>query len=274
MYKRMIRMSMTIVCAAFLTWNSGSLECMAANELIVEVSESNPGAEEEIAEILCTGTRYVSTFSLNLRSGPSTETESLGMLSLNHPVELLSSDGSEFYKVKTNGLEGYLHRDYLSETKTEKVTEAELPAGSKYASITDLQDRVAAIAKDNKGTKKCKSSMCAAWVSGIYQAAGLGYPGGDAIDYWTRWSESGSASMEDIPVGAAVVGSGSGSKDGNKYGHIAIYLGDGMVAENIGKHRVISLEEWAQKQVGRCKGYQGYIGWVWPYEASLGDKVQ
>ncbi len=138
-----------------------------------------------------------------------------------------------------------------------------------------IQATVANIAKNNRGTYPCTAGYCAAWVSGVYDAAGLGRPSGNAIDYWNQWKDSGSTSSENIPVGAVVVGSGSNNPEGGKrYGHVGIHIGNGMIAHNIGHHDICSLAQWV---AGSCKGtmfpqyggYHGYIGWVWPFGKPL-----
>lgn len=213
------------------------------------------------------GTRYINNTSVNVRSFPTMSGAVIERLNTNDVVELLVVTPTGYCQVQSGDLVGFVHKDYLSETKIIIKPEPKpvTRPSSQFASIANLQERVVAIAKSNQGTRPCTGGWCAAWVSGIYEAAGLGYPGGNAIDYWTRWSSSGSTSMDNIPIGAVVVGSGSGSAAGNKYGHVGIYLGDGMVADNVGYHRIISLDEWAARQVGTCNGYHGYIGWVWPY---------
>ncbi|XCP83585.1 glucosaminidase domain-containing protein [Roseburia hominis] len=136
--------------------------------------------------------------------------------------------------------------------------------GNDEESSSELQRRIAEIARTGQGTRPCRSGYCAAWVSGVYEAAGLGYPGGNAIDYWNRWKASGSTSMRNIPVGAAVLSSGSG-RDGAVYGHIGIYIGDGKVANNIGYLSIVTVEEFANAGTATCQGHRGWIGWVYPY---------
>ena len=65
--------------------------------------------------------------------------------------------------------------------------------------------------------------------------------------------------MENIPPGAIVCGSGYGSM-GSIYGHVGIYLGNGMVANNRGYFSVESLEEWCSWQTATCQGHTGWIG--------------
>ena len=110
----------------------------------------------------------------------------------------------------------------------------------------------------------CTPDMCAQWVTGIYQAAGAPtIPYGNAIDMWNNYKNTGNTSMENIPPGAIVCGSGYGSM-GSIYGHVGIYLGNGMVANNRGYFSVESLEEWCSWQTATCQGHTGWIGWVFP----------
>ena len=122
---------------------------------------------------------------------------------------------------------------------------------------------VAETAALNKGTFPCNLGWCAAWVSGVYNAAGVLPPHGNAIDYWNKWKHTGSTSMTDIPVGAAVISSGAGY-DGSVYGHIGIHIGGGVVASNIGYCKIETVESFGMSATATCQGHRGYIGWVWP----------
>lgn len=152
--------------------------------------------------------------------------------------------------------------------------------GSIPSAVSSRQQRVADIAESNSGTVAAVHGKCAAWVSGVYEAAGVGYPGGNAIDYWHYWKDSGSTDLSNIPVGAAVVGSGSTSSSGRTYGHVGIYLGGGRIAHNVGGNHVTisSLEEfedyYCEGNLSQCpysayRGMQGILGWVWPNGQAL-----
>ncbi len=220
---------------------------------------------EEFQDAKSIGTRYVSATCVNFRVGASLDARVLDKLYRNTKVELLADEKNGFSLIRYNGQIGYMYSEYLSESQIK----TEYTPQYNYSNITNLRERVATIAKNNQGTQPCASGYCAKWVSGVYQAAGIGYPGGHAIDYWTRWGSTGSTSLDNIPVGAVVVGSGSGSVLGNQYGHVGIYIGNGLVADNVGYHRIISLQEWVAYNVGVCHGYCGYIGWVWPYGKAI-----
>ena len=228
------------------------------SENICYVSADDFGDDKNLILDKIEGQKYTNS-NTSIKEYPSTDSKSIKQLSVNTKIDLLFINDNGYYKVKSEEIEGYIHKDNLSDTKTNY--------------ITDLQKKVSRIARNNQGTYPCTANYCAAWVSGIYQAAGACNPSGNAIDYWLQWSHTGSTSMNNIPVGAVVVGSGSGSSMGNKYGHVGVYLGDGMVADNVGYHRIVSLKEWASGQVGYCRGYHGYIGWVWPCNKELGNGI-
>ena len=147
--------------------------------------------------------------------------------------------------------------------------------GSVGAVSNALQKKVASLARNNQGYREAVTGECAAWVSGVYAAAGLEYPGGNAIDYWDWWRGEGSSDMSKVPVGAAVVGSGSMSSAGLTYGHIGIYIGSGLIAHNAGGNvaTISTIEEfeddYCNGNLSSCyysayKGKQGILGWVWP----------
>lgn len=135
-------------------------------------------------------------------------------------------------------------------------------------STAGLAQTIATNARNNNGWYPAAAGMCAQWVAGIYAQSGAGRPYGNAIDYWNKWSYSGSTSKYDIPVGAAVISSGAGVLAAT-YGHIGIYLGNGMVASNIGGVKIESIDSFDRGATATCQGHRGYIGWVWPNGVAL-----
>lgn len=137
-------------------------------------------------------------------------------------------------------------------------------SGSYDGVETDLMKRIAAIARENQSLYPCEPDMCAAWVTGVYQAAEAPeIPWGNGIDMWNTYQNTGNTSMENIPPGAVVCGSGSGPM-GELYGHVGIYIGDGLVANNVGRFSIETVEDWASWQSATCQGHTGWIGWVYP----------
>lgn len=137
-------------------------------------------------------------------------------------------------------------------------------SGNYSGKVTDDMQKIVDVATNNTGTYPCTPDMCAAWVTGVYAAAGYStVPYGNAIDMWNNYSSTGSTSMDNIPPGAIVLGSGVGSA-GSIYGHSGVYLGNGMVANNVGRHSIEPLDSWCSWQSATCQGHTGWIGWVFP----------
>ncbi|MSR93959.1 hypothetical protein FYJ34_06750 [Clostridiaceae bacterium 68-1-5] len=138
------------------------------------------------------------------------------------------------------------------------------PANVVYnGKITEKMKQVVAIAGGNRSAFPCTANYCAAWVSGVYQAAGLGSISGNAIDMWNNYKYTGSTDQGNIPPGAVVCSSGWGMM-GSIYGHVGIYLGNGMVANNKGYFAVETMSEFLAWQTATCQGHTGWIGWVMP----------
>ena len=86
--------------------------------------------------------------------------------------------------------------------------------------------------------------LCAMWVSRVYNAAGLGYPGGNANNMY--WNFCTSSNKGDLKPGMIVAVStyAGGSSAGRTYGHVGIYVGNGTVMDNVGYIRTIGLDSW------------------------------
>ena len=157
--------------------------------------------------------------------------------------------------------------DILHETSMKVTGDSASSGGSSSGQYdegdaNEIQRKIAEIAEhaDQYGIPTTPD-YCAMFVSMVYQKAGRPYPGGNAIDMWNSWSASGSTSMENIPVGSIVCGSGSGSM-GAIYGHVGVYIGGGKVANNTGRLSIETLENWVSWQTATCQGHRGWIGWV------------
>lgn len=87
--------------------------------------------------------------------------------------------------------------------------------------------------------------LCAMWVSRVYQLAGCGYPGGNACDMYYAFCSSSDRSKLKVGMAVAVPSYGGDPTGmGQIYGHVAIYIGDGMVRDNIGYVNTQSLDSW------------------------------
>ena len=122
--------------------------------------------------------------------------------------------------------------------------------------VNDTQKKIVAVATNSaKYGISARSGYCQAWVADVYQAVtgsrGSAHCALCAADMWavsSDWSK--------IPVGATVYGYAS-----NPYGHVGIYIGNGMVAHNIGYIKIEPIEDW-------IKTYKGFA-WGWENNMSL-----
>ena len=158
--------------------------------------------------------------------------------------------------------------DYQGEaaTKLTKIPSTEFASSGR---VTDIMQKIADVASNNSGGGY--DNMCEAWAELQWQnATGMArecQP--STYDAYKAWGVS--TSKDNIPVGAMVYGSGSPTVDSvnNPYGHVGIYVGDGMVADQGG---VVSLDQWISWQHANCDGHQGWLGWGWQNGIDLTKK--
>lgn len=122
--------------------------------------------------------------------------------------------------------------------------------------VNDTQKKIVAVATNSaKYGISARSGYCQAWVADVYQAVtgsrGSAHCALCAADMWAVSSD-----FSQIPVGATVYGYAS-----NPYGHVGIYIGNGMVAHNIGEIKIQSLESW-------IKTFKGFA-WRWENEIRI-----
>ncbi len=85
--------------------------------------------------------------------------------------------------------------------------------------------------------------LCAMWVSQVFSTAGFSYPNGNANDMYYSWCTSSDRSQ--LKPGMIVaVSTHPFSPAGKIYGHVGIYMGNGVVRDNIGYIRTESLDSW------------------------------
>lgn len=85
--------------------------------------------------------------------------------------------------------------------------------------------------------------LCSEWVSEVFYPVLGSYPNGDACDMFWNWCHS--RDISQLKVGMIVaVPTHTHTNAGDRWGHIAIYVGNGMVMDNIGYIRTTSLAWW------------------------------
>ena len=128
--------------------------------------------------------------------------------------------------------------------------------GEDYESAEAWQKRIVDACKT---TPSPGGGLCALWVSNVYERAGQTRPYGNGNSILSG-STTTSTDWDNIKVGQILSAQSTPTDLGRIYGHTGIYIGDGMVMDNIGYVRTISLTEW-------LSFYSSY-GWVkygWPW---------
>lgn len=135
------------------------------------------------------------------------------------------------------------------------------------------QDLSSASAAQRRVVNACMSTpspgagLCAAWVTDVFQNAGIGSFWGNADEMYYSWCTS--SNRDDLKVGMIVAidkyrtngyaYAGHAPDGGNLSFHIGIYVGDNKVADNIGNIRTdYPLDQW-------ISDYQNYsvVKWGW-----------
>lgn len=117
--------------------------------------------------------------------------------------------------------------------------------------VNETQKKIVTVATNSSSYGiSAKSGYCQAWVADVYQAVtgsrGSAHCALCAADMWavsTNWN--------DIQVGATIYGYSS-----SQYGHVGIYIGNGMVAHNIGYIKIEPIEDWIKIYKGFCWGWE------------------
>lgn len=100
---------------------------------------------------------------------------------------------------------------------------------------------------------------CAAWVTNVFQNAGIGYFGGNACDMYNSWCTS--SNLDDLKPGMIIaVSTHNLDAAGRIYGHVGIYIGNGQVMDNIGPIRTVDVNQWIQTFSGVVPAKWGWIG--------------
>jgi len=118
----------------------------------------------------------------------------------------------------------------------------------------NIQQKVVKVASDSRSYGiSAEGGYCQAWVSRVYYKAGANPSQKSAccaVHAGSQWGVS--TNWNDIQLGATVYGYSNVT-----YGHAGIYIGDGMVAHNVGGVAFDSLTDWIKKYKGVCWGWNG-----------------
>ena len=269
---------------------------MTAQELWDKMIENDSRIEEYLSgpeELLKLMNAEITTNYPDTRPNPD---EPIDWNNLNKDVNSNLSQGIiKFKRAKSDGTiqtMTYVNQDTFynwieeyNETGNESVREqlithftieknGSLPTGSNDSLnyntndiITDISERIVAAAKI---TPSPGAGLCQAWVRQVYANAGLGNVYFDTAADAYR-ANLVSTDMNNIPIGAAVYGTGSGNSSA---GHVGIYIGNGMVMDNVGSIQTSTLEEWVGWQEERGYEIDGKVGWLgWGWQAGSPSQI-
>ena len=105
-------------------------------------------------------------------------------------------------------------------------------------------------------------NWCAAWVSNVFSAAGVGSYSGNACDMYNMYCYSSDLSELQPGMIVAVSSNPRGGSAGTIYGHVGIYIGDGIVMENIGYIAQTPISEWIDWYSSAVTPRWGWMGGV------------
>ena len=90
----------------------------------------------------------------------------------------------------------------------------------------------------------CVPKYCAEYVMRVYERAGISRAnGGDARDIFWRWCTS--SDLSTLKPGMVIaVPTHAGTSAGRIWGHVAVYVGGGMVRDNVGYLRMTPVNDW------------------------------
>lgn len=172
-------------------------------------------------------------------------------------IELYEQTGNEYYKNQA------LTHFTLSKNESASSSNSDNSSTESDYTTNDIKTNCSdAIVKAAKEVGSPGAGLCQKWVRLVYAKAGLGNAS-YATAYQAFKNNCVSTRKDNIPIGAAVYGTGSGSSAG----HVGIYIGNGQVMDNIGYIRTQSLDDWIAWQERHSTVIPGekpgWLGWGW-----------
>lgn len=146
--------------------------------------------------------------------------------------------------------------------EAKRVAAAAKAANKSWATSTNTSvlgnGSLSAVTSAAASTPSPGNGLCAAWVTNVFAAAGVGSYSGNACDMCAWWCGNDVSALRPGMI-IAVESSSSGTAAGRIYGHIGIYLGDGLVHHNIGYIATDTVGAWVSKY---CQYMSARCGWL------------
>lgn len=166
--------------------------------------------------------------------------------------DLLYSLGAE-----VQALTEQYNQELLAQAQAAAEAEAAAAAGGTvYGSAS-----ASAVINACYSTPSPGAGYCAAWVTNVLVNAGVGAFYGDACDMYASWCYS--SDRGSLQPGMIIaVSTHPGTAAGRIYGHIGIYIGGGIVMDNVGYIRSLDLDSWISSYNGSVTPRWGWLGGV------------
>ena len=134
------------------------------------------------------------------------------------------------------------------------------PSGGGGGSVVTGSGSLSAVISACHSTPSPGSGLCAAWVTNVFQNAGVGSFWGNADDMYYSWCGTSPSNIQ--PGMIIAVNSSPASAAGRIYGHIGIYVGNGTVMDNVGYVRSSSLSYWTDYYSALAVPLCGWLGGI------------
>lgn len=152
--------------------------------------------------------------------------------------------------------------------EAKRIAEEAKKAKKSWATTTNTavlgNGSLAAVTSAAKTTASPGGGLCAAWITYVFSNAGVGSFGGNACDMCSWWCGYDVSQIQPGMI-IAVESSSSGTTAGRIYGHIGVYLGDGLVHHNVGYIKTDTVDNWVSTY---CKYMDARCGWLGGIELS------
>lgn len=133
-------------------------------------------------------------------------------------------------------------------------------SGSSGSTVVNGSGSLSAVVSACYSTPSPGSGLCAAWVTDVFQNAGIGSFWGNADDMYYSWCGTSTSAIQ--PGMIIAVNSSPTSAAGRIYGHIGIYIGNNTVMHNIGYVASYSLSQWISIYSALCTPLCGWLGGI------------
>lgn len=174
-------------------------------------------------------TMYSTTAGLNVRSGAGTSYASIGSLSYGQAVTVVDSS-SYWYKIKYGSGYGYVGSKYLSSSKPSASTSSSSSSSSTSSTSSSASSNsITSVARSLLGCSYAYGAAgptsfdCSGFTQYVYGRCGISIPRSSSAQY----ASATKISKSSLRAGDLVFFSNSSS--GGSVGHVAIYLGDGVI---------------------------------------------